>query len=500
MNNSIFEHTAEDFVSGDYVQDLFGFIINNGTQAYNRIKNEISENSFLFKGDQLVYKQLREYLEIQQRDNISIPAFSEYLKNKYGQDINLNSLEEYLYKCQNQPFANLSNLDLAKDRAIAIKRGSGKYKIYQHALELIKNLDLQIKDVSDDNIKTTSNLIEQLKALSDFQQSKKANFDFADEIAKEKYNKVDIEDPNDENARIPIGFTPLDDFLGGGIIKASYTVVGARTGIGKTAFAVNAMAGLMYYEHKKAHPYPCLCFSLEMSSGDIVDRLCAGFTGVNPNHLFRKDDPNNVRSQRVFRDFGHGYQTILTDEQKRHYLAICDKANLTAGDIASIVQDAITQFGGISAIVIDYIQIVKVNDKLNRTYAIGEVSKYLAQLSKELKIPVIALAQLNRDMEKGSKGEMRTPRISDIKDCGQIEQDIDLALLLHRDKNDPNGKTKIIIDKNRKGGTGVVNCNYIGDKYLFVPENSDNDKFDFLIDHSWEYRHQTAGNKPSFRN
>ena len=260
------------------------------------------------------------------------------------------------------------------------------------------------------------------------------------------------------------------------------------------------MAGLMYYEHKKEHPYPCLCFSLEMSSGDIVDRLCAGFTGVNPNHLFRKDDPNNVRSARVFRDFGHGYQTILTDAQKRHYLAICDKANLTAGDIASIVQDAITLFGGISAIVIDYIQIVKVNDKINRTYAIGEVSKYLAQLSKELKIPVIALAQLNRDMEKGSKGEMRTPRISDIKDCGQIEQDIDLALLLHRDKNDPNGKTKIIIDKNRKGGTGVVNCNYIGDKYLFVPENSDNDKFDFLIDHSWEYRHQSAGNKPSFRN
>ena len=156
MDNSIFEHTAEDFVSGDYVQDLFGFIINNGTQAYNRIKNEISENSFLFKGDQLIYKQLRDYLEIQQRDNISIPAFSEYLKNKYGQDINLNSLEEYLYKCQNQPFANLSNLDLAKDRAIAIKRGSGKYKIYQHALELIKNLDLQIKDVSDDNIKNTS--------------------------------------------------------------------------------------------------------------------------------------------------------------------------------------------------------------------------------------------------------------------------------------------------------------------------------------------------------
>jgi hypothetical protein len=71
---------------------------------------------------------------------------------------------------------------------------------------------------------------------------------------------------------------------------------------------------------------------------------------------------------------------------------------------------------------------------------------------------------------------------------------------LHRDKNDPNGKTKIIIDKNRKGATGVVNCNYIGDKYLFIPENSDNDKFDFLIDHSWEYRYQTAGNKPSFRN
>lgn len=500
MDNSILEHTADDFISGEYVQDLFGFLINNGTNVYNKIKNEISESSFLFKSDQLIYRQIKDYLEIQQRDNISLPAFSEYLRNKYGQNVDLKVLEDYLYKCQNQPFAKLPNLDLAKDRAIAITRGSGKFKIYQQTLELLKSLDLQAKDISDANIKNTAILIDHIKAISDIQQSKKIRFDFADEIAKDKYNKIDKEDPEDENARIPIGFTPLDDFLGGGIIKASYTVVGARTGIGKTAFAVNAMAGLMYYEHKKEHPYPCLCFSLEMSSGDIVDRLCAGFTGINPNHLFKKDDPNNAKTQRVFRDFGHGYNTILSDSQKRHYLAICDKANLTVGDIASVVQDAQAQFGGISSIVIDYIQIVKVNDKINRTYAIGEVSKYLAQLSKELKIPVIALAQLNRDMEKGSKSEMRTPRISDIKDCGQIEQDIDLALLLHRDKNDPNGKTKIIIDKNRKGATGVVNCNYIGDKYLFIPENSDNDKFDFLIDHSWEYRYQSATNKPSFRN
>lgn len=501
MALSILEHGAEDFVNQSLIQDLFGFLINNGTHALTKIKNEISEYSFIFKGDQLVFKHLKDYLEIQHRDNINIPAFTEFLHTKYGDDTNLKALEDYLVKCQSQPFAKLSNLDLAKDRAIAISRGYNKFKIYEQAKELIQSIDLQIKDVTDQNVKDTAKMIDRLKSISDLQQSQNIRFDLADQIVKEKYNKMDSEDElEDENTRIPTGFSPLDDFLGGGIIKASYTVVGARTGIGKTAFAVNLMAGLMYYEHKKENPYPVLCFSLEMSSGDIVDRLCAGFTGVNPNHLFRKGDPLNIKSTRVFRDFGYGFRTILTDEKEHHFLAICDKANLTAGDISSAVQDAIAQFGGISAIVIDYIQIVKVSDKINRTYAIGEVSKYFAQVSKELKIPVIALAQLNRDMEKGLKGEVRTPRISDIKDCGQIEQDIDLALLIHRDKNDPEGKTKILIDKNRKGATGTIDCNYIGDKYLFVPEKSDNDKFDFLIDHSWEFRYQNEINKPSFRN
>ena len=101
-------------------------------------------------------------------------------------------------------------------------------------------------------------------------------------------------------------------------------------------------------------------------------------------------------------------------------------------------------------------------------------------------------------MEKGLKGEIRAPRMSDIKECGQIEQDVDLGLLLHRNKND-NEHIQIIIGKNRKGRLGTVNCEFVGETYLFVPEHSDNDKFDFLIEKDWQYSYQKAL-KPEFRN
>ncbi|WP_406020688.1 DnaB-like helicase C-terminal domain-containing protein, partial [Succinivibrio sp.] len=286
--------------------------------------------------------------------------------------------------------------------------------------------------------------------------------------------------------------------LDGGIRKASYTVIGARPSVGKTALAVNIMAGIMFNEHKNNDPKPILFFSLEMSSNDIIERLCAGFTGISPDHLFTKDDPQNIRNSTVFYDVGHAYKEVISDSKERTYLAICDKAGLTIDSIKGVVQQAVNRFGGLSAVVIDYIQMIPTNPQQNRANAIADISRYFAGLSKSMKIPVIALAQLNRDMEKGSKGEIRAPRMSDIKDCGQIEQDVDLGLLLHRNKND-NEHIQIIIGKNRKGKLGTVNCEFIGETYLFIPEHSDNDKFDFLIEKDWQYAYKQAL-KPDFRN
>ena len=486
-----------DFIDPQSIDDLFGFLVNHGSEALNAVNNEISENSFSSISYSILFRSIKSYLSYKEKSRIDLDDFAEYLKYKYKSNEDLSQVIDYLGRCKNRTITRLSNLDLAKDRAIGINRGSAKYKLYKKTLELLNTLSHDPADVTNGYVEQVKDLVSDLNQISDLQQAK-ADFDLAEVVLTQKYQNFDREDFEDERIKIPTGFTPLDQALDGGIRKASYTVIGARPSVGKTALAVNIMAGIMFNEHKNNDPKPILFFSLEMSSNDIIERLCAGFTGISPDHLFTKDDPQNIRKPFIFYDVAHAYKEVISDSKEHTYLAICDKAGLTIDEIKGVVQQALNRFGGLSAVVIDYIQMIPTNPQQNRTNAIADISRYFAGLSKTLKIPVIALAQLNRDMEKGLKGEIRAPRMSDIKECGQIEQDVDLGLLLHRNKND-NEHIQIIIGKNRKGRLGTVNCEFVGETYLFVPEHSDNDKFDFLIEKDWQYSYQQAL-KPEFRN
>lgn len=486
-----------DFIDPQSIDDLFGFLVNHGSEALNAVNTEISENSFTSISYAILFKAIKSYLAYQAQSRIDLDDFAEYLKYKYKSAEDLSQIIDYLNRCKNLTVSRLSNLDLAKDRAIGINRGSAKYKLYKKALDLLNTLSQDPADVTNGYVEQVKELVTDLNQISNLQQAK-ADFDLAEVVLRQKYQNFDKEDLAEERIKIPTGFTPLDLALDGGIRKASYTVIGARPSVGKTALAVNIMAGIMFNEHKNADPKPILFFSLEMSSNDIIERLCAGFTGVSPDHLFTKDDPQNIRQSYIFRDIGHAYKEVITDPQNHTYLAICDKAGMNFDEIKGVVQQAVNRFGGLSAVVIDYIQMIPTNPQQNRANAIADISRYFAGLSKSMKIPVIALAQLNRDMEKGSKGEIRAPRMSDIKECGQIEQDVDLGLLLHRNKND-NEHIQIIIGKNRKGNKGTVNCEFIGETYLFIPEHSDNNKFDFLIEKDWQYAYKQAL-KPDFRN
>ncbi len=118
-------------------------------------------------------------------------------------------------------------------------------------------------------------------------------------------------------------------------------------------------------------------------------------------------------------------------------------------------------------IIVDYLQIVNCDSNDNRAVAIGRVSTALKELAKDLNVPVIALSQLNRNSESREDG---MPQMSDLKESGQIEQDADVVLLIHRDRETPN-TAKLIIAKNRNGPTGEIDVNFHPAQCMFEDFN-----------------------------
>lgn len=232
---------------------------------------------------------------------------------------------------------------------------------------------------------------------------------------------------------IPSGFRDLDEitngFRGGQMI-----VIAARPSVGKTSLAMNIVEHVAVDEG-----IPVGVFSLEMSARELLTRTLCGRSKVSASAAqsgdFRQED-----FQRM------GVQVVKISGGRMH---ICDSSDLTIGKIRAVARKLRAE-SKIEMIVVDYLQLISAGGKFESTTAdISAVSKGIKSMAKELNIPVIALAQLNRETEKGE----RKPKLSDLKGSGSIEQDADIVGLLHREKED---EIDLIIAKNRNGRTGIV--------------------------------------------
>jgi len=152
---------------------------------------------------------------------------------------------------------------------------------------------------------------------------------------------------------------------------------------------------------------------------------------------------------------------------------IDDSSAITVLDVRAKARRLKKERGGLSLIVVDYLQLMKSRGNFERReQEISDISRALKALAKELKIPVIALSQLNRAVEQ--RGGDKRPGLADLRESGAIEQDADVIIFLYRDeiynKNNPanKGKAEVIIAKQRNGPTGVVNLTYLADCTRFV--------------------------------
>lgn len=248
------------------------------------------------------------------------------------------------------------------------------------------------------------------------------------------------------------GIKSLDKATGG-LQKGNLFVIAGRPGMGKTALALNIAS-------KAAINSKVAIFSFEMSKEELGDRLlsdegCCNFGKIKSGKL-------------EIDDFTHLSNASL--ELSRRYAHVYDGGALTVSEIKAKCMKLKMQ-KGLDVVVIDYLQLINGSSKHNgnRVYEIGEISRSLKTMARELEITVIALSQLSRATE----GRIdKRPVLSDLRDSGSIEQDADMIALLYRDdyyhkNSEEKGICEVLLGKNRNGKTGVIKLKWIPELQRF---------------------------------
>jgi replicative DNA helicase len=247
---------------------------------------------------------------------------------------------------------------------------------------------------------------------------------------------------------VATGLIDLDDITGG-FHPGQLIILAARPSMGKTALALNICdhAGINL-------KVPVLFVSLEMGYLEIGERLLCARSRVDGNKL----RTGLGMGMREMTQLSKAY----TEMSKSGSIYIDDTPARSMMQIAASAR-RIKRRNQIGLVIVDYIQLVDSDDtRDSRQEQIAKISRRLKTLARELKVPVIALSQLNRAVESR---EDKRPRMADLRESGAIEQDADLVLLLHRpeyyDANDQPGIAELIVAKNRNGPTGTVKLTFL---------------------------------------
>ncbi len=256
---------------------------------------------------------------------------------------------------------------------------------------------------------------------------------------------------------VPSGFLDLDR-LTAGFQPGDLVVVAARPGVGKSSFMLSMVFNLAFEEK-----VPLGIFSLEMSEEQLVLRMLSMISGVPLQNIRQGFLPDE--------DWEKIVKAALEISSKDIY--IDDTPTLSTTELR-IRSRKLKQEKGVGIIFVDYLQLLKTPYRhATRQEEVAEISRNLKALAKELEIPVIALAQLSRQVEQRAD---KRPQLADLRESGQIEQDADLIIFIHRPevykKNPPpeeEGVAEIIVAKQRQGPTGLIKLAFNKDTTAFEP-------------------------------
>ncbi|OGY99591.1 MAG: replicative DNA helicase [Candidatus Liptonbacteria bacterium RIFCSPLOWO2_01_FULL_52_25] len=305
----------------------------------------------------------------------------------------------------------------------------------------------EIEDLLDD--------IEQ-KILSISQKSLPTNFSPLKDELKNAYERIDKLHSGGAKLRgIPTGFRALDNKLSG-LQKSDFVVLGARPSSGKTAFALDIARNAAKAGHSVG------IFSLEMAREQVIDRIISAESQVPLWHILT----GRIQDDTEFEMIQGALDRLSTAK-----LFIDDTPSLNIMQMRSMARRLQVEHG-LDLLIVDYLQLIRPRTNSdNMVQQVTEISRNLKALSRELKVPLLAVSQLSRGVEQR---DHKIPRLSDLRDSGSIEQDADVVMFIYRkdkDQNDPNtateNSTQILIAKHRNGPIGEIDLAFDAERVTF---------------------------------
>ncbi|EMS2113126.1 replicative DNA helicase [Neisseria gonorrhoeae] len=288
------------------------------------------------------------------------------------------------------------------------------------------------------------------------------------DLLKEVVQRIDMlysRDNPDEVTGVPTGFIDLDKKTSG-LQPGDLIIVAGRPSMGKTAFSINIAEYVAIEKH-----LPVAVFSMEMGGAQLVMRMLGSVGRLDQSVLKtgRLEDEHWGRLNEAV--------VKLSDAP----MFIDETPNLTALELRARARRLARRFDGrLGLIVIDYLQLMAASGRSdNRASELGEISRSLKALAKELQVPIIALSQLSRTVEQRTD---KRPMMSDLRESGAIEQDADLIMFMYRDEyynqeSQMRGYAECIIGKHRNGPVGKIFLTWTGqftkfDNAAYIPEEA----------------------------
>ena len=402
-------------------------------KALTKICEEIYPDMFYSDANRKLFEAMKSLYEQK------IPLDSTTILDELDKKKNLNSIGgvEYISEVIDS-VATAANLEyyikIVKEKALVRNLINTATEIITDAYEEEEG----VTELLDNSEKRILNIVRERQS-SDF-------IHIRDAIAKAQENLEKLAQNNSDMTGVPTGFYDLDKATAG-LHEGEMIIIAARPGMGKTAFALN-VATYAAQNTKKA----VAIFNLEMPAEQLVNRMRSAVGQVD-SYKIQTGKLNHEDWKRI---------NEANSQLAETNIQIVDDASITAAEIKAKCRSLANSEEGLGLVIIDYLQLVTSGGRRpeSRQQEVSDISRSLKTMAMELKVPVIALAQLSRSAEKRENNQ---PMLADLRESGSIEQDADLVMFINRNDyykakeqldKEKNVVADIIIAKHRKGSTG----------------------------------------------
>ncbi len=418
---------------------LGGLLLDNS--AWDRIGDAVQEDDFYRYEHRLIFGACSKLINATKPADV-ITVFESLQSLGKADEVGginyLNALAQYVPSAANiRRYA-----EIVRERAILRKLISASDEI---ATQAFNTKGLAVEKILDD-------AEQKIFKIGEDGARNKQGFQSMDTLVVELLDRVEemSQNPNDITG-VPSGFIDLDRMTSG-FQAGDLIVLAARPSMGKTALAVNIAEHVALNEG-----LPVAIFSMEMGASQLAIRVVGSIGRI---------DQQRLRTGKLHDDEWPRL-TEAVEKLRTVSLHIDESAGLTVSELRANARRLSRQCGKLGLIVVDYLQLMSVSTSMsdeNRATAIGEISRGLKMLAKELQCPIIALSQLSRGVE--SRTDKR-PMMSDLRESGAIEQDADVIMFIYRDdyylkeaSKEP-GVAEVIISKQRNGPTGTTKLTFL---------------------------------------